>query len=266
MTEHVREMTAAMIPTFFPPFGFCCLVSPRKSGKTFLIGHLLRSIGKRYSFATVLSKTSKLQGSFPYIDHHFNPNDEEQSIDDYIYSIMRMQKSRLANGQQVGECLIVCDDIMHSASSGAGRYSRALEELACCGRHMHISVILACQRYTSINPTLRSQATQWVSFAPRSIGERQMLTQAFLSREADLTPTESRKKARRIMDEIFVEPFRAMVICPDLQSTRLLPDVVTWIKAPADEKPWKMQYIIIADTSKNTTHDEAGPLSHLETI
>ena len=68
------------------------------------------------------------------------------------------------------------------------------------------------------------------------------------------------------MDEIFVEPFRAMVICPDLQSRGLLPDVVTWIKAPADTKAWKMEYIIIADTNKNTTHDEAGPLSHLETI
>ena len=67
------------------------------------------------------------------------------------------------------------------------------------------------------------------------------------------------------MDEIFCEPYRAMVICPDLLSQKLH-DVITWIKAPADQNNWKMEYIIIADTNKTEQNNTGGPLSHLKTI
>lgn len=56
MTD-INEMTSTMIAEL-PPYGFGALVAARKSGKSFLLSHIIESVCKKrkYAAAFVISK------------------------------------------------------------------------------------------------------------------------------------------------------------------------------------------------------------------
>ena len=106
MTD-IKEMTSAMIAEL-PPYGFGALVAARKSGKSFLLSHIIESVCKKrkYAAAFVISKTSKAQGSFSFIppENHFNPLESDMTVDDFLNKVLRMQRERLDTGKSVGRC------------------------------------------------------------------------------------------------------------------------------------------------------------------
>ncbi len=265
----IREMTPQMIADR-PRHSFSALVASRGSGKTHLLSHILHSVyrKRRYSACFVISKTSRLQGSFAFCDNHWNPMDHpESSVNEFIRSILDMQRDRIEKGLPCGGgVLLILDDLFHSSTGkGPGRHG-ILSEIASIGRHSCVECWLCVQRWQSISPSLRSQLSDFLCMVPRSHAEKSMIVSEFLSREQGNTRAQTKARANDVLARVFSEPYRCMWCRPHEQTTTLS-ECVYWIKAPPKVAKWDMTYDMIYDASdKNTTHDEAGPLSHLETI
>ena len=245
----VREFTDAHIKKT-PNHSFMVLSAARKAGKSHLCSHIVRCLGHRFGAAFVCSTTSKLQNAFPFIDqkNHYDPNTDGSSIEEYISTILKFQADRLKANKPTSQILLICDDLFTQSSSGPGRFSKALSRLAATGRHLKIFTILITQRWASLSPSIRSQATDWISFRPRSSTERTMLTQQFLSRESG-SARESRQRAGSLMAEIFDgrdSEYKAMWIRSDERSSNL-DDIVHWCRAPEKLKSWTMKLIKIHD-------------------
>ena len=97
-----------------------------------------------------------------------------------------------------------------------------------------------------------------------------MLFDAYLSRESSGSKREARIRARQVMQEIFEgkgKEYRAMLIECEATSSQLK-DSVYWIKAPEDDKPWKLPLKIIYDDSNKQQSDifDTTNLTKLETL
>jgi len=248
----IQEFTEERISAI-PDNSFIVLSAARKAGKSHLCSHIVRCLGNRFSAAFVCSTTSKLQDSFPFIEskNHHNPN-EDGPIEEFISTILDFQSSRKTSGKPIGQVLLIFDDIFLNSSSGPGRFSKNLSRIAATGRHLHIFVFLITQRWASLSPSIRSQATDWITFRPRSSTERNMLTNQFLSRESG-SARESRDRAKELMGSIFDgsdSAYKAMWIRADERSSHL-DDIVHWARAPEKLTKWKMKYKKIYDANSN---------------
>ncbi len=232
-----------------PDNSFIVLSAARKAGKTHLASHICRLLGNRFVSAFVISTTSKLQNSFAFIprDCHHNP-DMDGDFDEFVGSILDYQMSRKEEGLELGQILLICDDLFTNSQFGAGRTSKVLSRIAATGRHLKIFTLLITQRWASLSPSIRSQATDWICFRPRSCGERTMLTDQFLSRGAG-NRKECRMRAEALMSSIFDGPdsaYKAMWINCDARSSHL-DDIVSWARAPAAMSKWKMRLKSLSD-------------------
>jgi len=196
--------------------------------------------------------------------NHFNPTDT--SFEEIVDRIIAFQAARKSDPlKEMGQLLIIMDDLFVSSRRGVGVFSSGLSRLAATGRHYGIFCILIAQRYTSIGPSIRSQASHYLTFRPRSDKERSMLFDAYLSRENSGSRTEAKRKARDVLEDIFEGPdkaYRAMVIECESTSSKL-EDSVFWIKAPSDEKPWTLPLIKMWDEGKEESNTGLASLQTL---
>ena len=114
--------------------------------------------------------------------------------------------------------LIVFDDLggLKSPDGKLFRNSNHLMDLAVRGRHLGgpsgtdggITTIILAQRHNLISPTIRSNSDMIFSFMPRSITDRKILIDNFMSMKRNL------KEANGIFDKVFETPYNALVISP----------------------------------------------------
>ena len=257
-TGKIKEFTPQMIKNI-KDNSFMIFAAPRKAGKTVLASYILKHLGRRFSAAFVVSKTSTLQGAFEMIDkkYHYNPSDT--SFEEIVNKVIAFQSKRKNDPKLTrGQVLVVMDDLFVSSRRGVGQYSAGLSRLAATGRHYGVFCILIAQRYQNLGTSIRSQASHYITFRPRSSKERDMLFDAYLSRESTGTKREAKSRARAVLQEIFEgedKAFRAMLIECESTSSRL-EDSVYWIRAPEDNKPWKLRLKIIYDDESNDKDKE----------
>ena len=249
---------------------FMIFAAPRKAGKTVLASYVLKHLGKRFSAAFVISKTSTLQGAFEMIDkkYHYNPSDT--SFEEIVNKIIAFQEQRKNDPKVLrGQVLVAMDDLFVSSRRGVGQFSPGLSRLAATGRHYGVFCILIAQRYQNIGSSVRSQASHYITFRPRSSKERDMLFDAYLSRESSGTKREARVRARGVLQDIFEgkdKAFRAMLIECESTSSQL-EDSVYWIRAPKDDKPWQLPLkIIYDDMGKGNNTSVSLGLDSLQTL
>ena len=110
-----------MITEFDPrsiPYNFFIIVSsPRKSGKTFLVSHLVKEMKKRFSAAIVISKTSQLQDFFSFCETHIDPQTDRE-FESLLNHVIHFQKSRKESGKEIGHILVIIDDLFVSSARG----------------------------------------------------------------------------------------------------------------------------------------------------
>ena len=269
-TNEIREFTPKKIKGI-KDNSFMIFAAPRRAGKTVLASYILKHLGKRFSAAFVISKTSTLQGAFEMIDEKFHFNPSDTSFEEIVKTIIKFQEKRKNDKKKkVGQILVVMDDLFVTSRRGVGQFSPGLSRIAATGRHYHVFCILIAQRYQNIGSSIRSQASHYITFRPRSSKERDMLFDAYLSRESSGSKREARIRARQVMQEIFEgkgKEYRAMLIECEATSSQLK-DSVYWIKAPQDDKPWKLPLKIIYDDSNKQQSDifDTTNLTKLETL
>lgn len=222
---------------------FMIFSAARKAGKTHLCSYIVNNLGDRFAQAFVISTTSKLQNSFAFVPpkNHFNP-DVDGNFEEYIQRIIDFQIERKESRKTCGQILLIMDDLFVSSSFGIGRYSKTLSKIAATGRHVNIFTILITQRWASISPSIRSQATDYITFLPRSSIERKMLFDQYLSREQG-NNKEMHQRVANLIADIFDNhgDYTAMWIQCDNRSSQLN-DMVSWIIAPAKLKKWSMVF------------------------
>ena len=205
ITEFTPEKIAAIKDNSFLIFA-----APRRAGKTVCASYILKHLGERFHQAFVISKTSLLQGCFKMIpdENHFNPTDT--SFEEIVDKLITFQAARKSDPlKKMGQLLIIMDDLFVSSRRGVGIHSTGLSRLAATGRHYGIFCILIAQRYTSIGPSIRSQASHYLTFRPRSDKERSMLFDAYLSRENTGSRSDAKRRARDVLENIFEGPDKA---------------------------------------------------------
>lgn len=251
----VTELTRPEIRDRFKDSFFALLASPRRSGKSTLLKHLVRSFKPgRFSAVYVFSPTAHLQPKlFSWgATRIIQPNKDTFSAQ--IQSIIEFQRERIQTEREVGEVLIVCDDLFSSSQRGfgVGAVSSALEILASRGRHTRIATILLTQRIQSVSPSIRSNADILVSFYPRTESHRETLIRDFLSRENTATRKKTRQRATEIMGQVFDGgAYRALVVFPD-SNGKQLEDITRWIEAPAKSRPFTIRLRQIIDVDDGT--------------
>ena len=195
----------------FPKYAaFVLLLGPRGTGKGVLADHLIKEMNKVYKwkYAFCFSSTSKYQGSFSCIHKA------------YHYSDLSMLPRIIEIQEEQTKCpiLIVFDDLggLRSPDGKLFRNSNELMDLAVRGRHLGgpsgtdggITTIVLAQRHNLISPTIRSNSDVIFSFMPRSITDRKILVDNFMSMKRNL------KEANGIFDKVYEKPYNALVISP----------------------------------------------------
>ena len=212
----------------FPKYSpFVLLLGPRGTGKGVLADHLIKELNKVYKwkYAFCFSSTSKYQGSFSCIHKA------------YHYSDLTMLPKIIEIQEEQKKCpiLIVFDDLggLRSPDGKLFRNSNELMDLAVRGRHLGgpsgldggITTLVLAQRHNLISPTIRSNSDMIFSFMPRSITDRKILVDNFMSMKRNL------KEANGIFDKVYEKPYNALVISPFRNSINSVWDYLNEIVA-----------------------------------
>jgi hypothetical protein len=118
-----------------------CLLSSRKSGKSFMIRNLVYLLFKQKKIDTIyiFSKTAHLDSFYlSWVDKNYIfPLEMIQPMINFLFKI---QESLLKKNQKLQNICIVLDDIDCSAKT-----DRELEQVYTLGRHYNMTVILSAQ-------------------------------------------------------------------------------------------------------------------------
>ena len=260
----IEELTRDGIREGFRPNFFGILASPRRSGKSTLLKYLLSQMQpKRFVKVYIFSPTAHLQKDlFNFGGQIITPT--KDTFGQQLRALIEYQRDRIENGKQVGEVLVIFDDVFSSSQRGfgVGAVSSALEIIGSRGRHVKIASLLLAQRITSVSPSIRSQADVLISFYPRTEAQRESLIRDFLSRENTGTRRQTRERAAAVMEEVFREsPYRALVVFPD-RTGRTLEDVTRWVEAPKRQKKFTMRLAQILDEVEEGPAEEMTKASY----
>lgn len=180
VTESFRQFNPEDLPNNFT---FIC-ASPRGSGKSYAMKHILGKIKKRFNHAYVFSETASVQEDA----YDFVP--KENLFDSYDENAMRkiFDKQKEIGARNFGlkekdkiknDILIVLDDVITSKEF---QNSKVAKEVFVQGRHVHISIIVLLQNLSSKDGAavlLRKNADAFMSFSVYDFSTREMIAEVF---------------------------------------------------------------------------------------
>lgn len=185
--------------------------APRKSGKSYLIGNMLRIGMLDFDHIIVMCPTLEFNDDYlDFIDDEnftFINNITREDIQDLFKkqsACMRKVKQQERNGPGDDD-LIICPDTLlildDCIDSGVLTFKGIVDRIAERGRHINLSVIVSSQRISAISRSIRINSDYFLIFSPYSIGELEQFLEQFVSRP-------KRKELRLKLHDIFSEPYR----------------------------------------------------------
>ncbi len=215
----VRDVAHRLTMTDIETFSLY-ICAPRRSGKTYLIKHLLYHIDdfKQYD-AVFLFSGSAFNRQFhmiPNLYQYDGWSDKEANI---IFEIMERQQEIIEHNEEcteesekrpVPEVLIVLDDVMGVAGNmWQGRKSEILQALFFKGRHLKINIVLILQLLKGFS-RVRSNSDMCVVWRSPSHLERRDLVQHHLTCES--SNPESVRAAERFYEACFQSKYHCCII------------------------------------------------------
>tara|TARA_B110000196_G_scaffold81069_1_gene69814 strand:+ start:2975 stop:3844 length:870 start_codon:yes stop_codon:yes gene_type:complete len=225
-------------PNDLPDDGFSAVFfGARRTGKTFLIEEVVSKLvaaGRRWSAAFLFSETAIVnQRQYEWISPVFK---HDHVSEDTIGEIFKIQQKERSDAKKKGEdddniphVLVVADDVI---SDPTVRHSRVINKLYTQGRHYKIDVIILSQSIgggSGLPPVVRMNADAVVVFRPRSVRDRELISEWFLG----IIESEGKglRAGREYMKHVTLEPFTAMVVDLAKQNVNELTDYVFRYKA-----------------------------------
>lgn len=242
--SNLKEWNPESIPENF----FMLISSQRRSGKTWLVRHILKPLKKRFKKAFIFSETEHLQMDNPYDyipeENHYSHFDEE-----VLGGILRSQnmikqqnKKLKKHLQNPNPILIILDDVITDASV---RRSNALKSLATQGRHSDVSVICLSQTISArfgFPSVIRTNVDIFICFTLHSVFNRETAAECYAS-------IINKKEGMILINSITQEkPFQAAVFDLSIQHVKKYEDYVFKYIAPDTQPKYK---IGIAAAKKN---------------
>lgn len=246
--DKILEFTPEMIKERIKKSSFIFCASPRKSGKSYLIHWIIYNLRHYFQCGIVISPTSLLgQGMFKFIpdSYHYDLSPGSESFDEIINKIINLQKKRVENKKKMKQILLIIDDVFCASRGGGkknvGRTSFTLSKMASIGRHYNCFMVAISQNIFNLTPSIRSQASFFISFYLRSFNAREMVVEQFLTREMSGSKKETRKKAENVLEQIWGESndpeFKAVIVDLENSKSNKVVDNIFYIKAPPPPLP-----------------------------
>ena len=158
-----------------------CLIIGRSqvSGKSTLLTNILLNPNKEFYakdfkgenifiFSGSLGIDQKMEKIIKQLDIHNVFNSYDEKMVEAIYQLVEEDfMEQTSQGKKANHFLIIFDDI---ASSGAftNKKHKMVNEIFSKGRHICLSCIILAQYYTTVSPSIRSQATLTMAFPQRA--------------------------------------------------------------------------------------------------
>lgn len=166
-----------------PSVPSCCLfISPPASGKTLL---LINWVYRFYSgvFDEIwwcsptinLDNTAKSSVHKDETIHKITEPEDLENLDHIITNLIETQKEKLAEGEELDEILLILDDCLSFVNK------KALLNLCTQYRHLRITVFISIQKMKLLNNTLRTCASDVISFGIPNLAQRKMFLEEFNS-------------------------------------------------------------------------------------
>jgi len=215
----VRDVAYRLTKTDIDHFS-AYICAPRRSGKTFLISHLLYHIDdfKQYD-AVFLFSGSAFNRQFHMIPNLYQYDGWSDKEADIINDVMERQQEIIEHNENCTEesekrpvpsVLIVLDDVMGVAGNlWQGRKAEILQALFFKGRHLHISQILILQLLKGFS-RVRSNSDLLVVWRSPSHIERKDLVQMHLTCES--SNPESVRAAERYYEACFKSKYHCCIV------------------------------------------------------
>jgi len=169
------------VSPMLPAVPNCTLfISPPASGKTLL---LLNWYYRFYQgvFDEVwwcsptinLDNTAKTSVHVDESIHKITEPEDLESLDHIIKNIIETQKEKINEGEDVDEVLLILDDCLSFVNS------RALLDLCTRYRHLRITIWISIQKMKMLNNTLRTCASDVITFAIPNLTQRRMFYEEY---------------------------------------------------------------------------------------
>lgn len=178
------------------------IAAPRRSGKSFLIKHLLKQLLDDFDFIKIYC---------PSLDFNDDYDEfiEEKKVE-MISGPTRGQITKLiedhekcsatVKGKEDVECprtLIILDDCV---DSNILSFKGIIDRIAERGRHIKISAIISSQRLSAISRSIRLNSDYFIIFAPAAVAELEKFLEEFIFRC-------QRRQLIDILQKVFQEPY-----------------------------------------------------------
>jgi hypothetical protein len=202
----------------------------RNSGKTYMMEKVLPILIEKNNISKtiLISGTGKIQNNFKFVDKkdRYEPSD----MTDVINKLLNIQKRKAKETKKKPpRIMLILDDVVATTSNGKKlRYNKSLEFLYIGGRHYNIDIITLVQNLLAVPPSIRSNSDILVVFKTPSINKQKFLIDNFISG----TVGDKNESRRILMEEIFNEPFQALVVnLHNIQKSKSIYDYVYFFKA-----------------------------------
>lgn len=183
-TMVVKESFKSFNPDDLPLHFTFMSASPRGSGKTHALRHILTKIKSRFNHAYIFSETAPVQEdvyNFVPKEHLFDHFDESamSQIFNKQKEIYERNKGLKEKDKIKNDILIVIDDCINSKEF---QHSAVLKNLFTLGRHYHISVVILLQNLSSrdgASVILRKNADAFLTFSVYDNDTKEMISSTF---------------------------------------------------------------------------------------
>ncbi len=201
----------------------------RNSGKTFMFEKVIPQliIRNNVSKTILVSGTGKIQDNFKFVKDkdRYEPKD----LTDVILKLLTIQKRKKEKGGRAPRIMLILDDVVGTTSGNKSlRYNKELEFIYIGGRHYHIDIITLVQNLLAVPPSIRQNTDVLVIFKTPSWNKQKFIIENFISG----TVGDKKESRRLIMEEIFNEPYKALIInLHNIQKSNSIYDYVFFFKA-----------------------------------
>lgn len=160
------------------------IAAPRRSGKSYLIKHMLKIIIDDFDFVKILCPS--LDFNDDYDEFKERKHVELLSHPDRFFIENLIQQHETCSAQVKGrddiECprtLVIFDDCV---DSNILSFKGIVDRIAERGRHINISAIISSQRLTAISRSVRLNSDYFIIFAPAAVAELEKFLEEFIFR------------------------------------------------------------------------------------
>lgn len=181
--------------------------SARRSGKTFLVKHMLKSgLDKNYDFVIIMSPSVNLTHDFDEFVHnekYYLWDEKNRSdLDSLIRRQIKVKKDVVLHQRadkkypkRAPRLLLFIDDCI---DSNLHSFTGVCDKIAERGRHFNVTMIIAAQRHSAISRSIRINSDYYLTFKPFNYSEARRFVDEFV-------PEHMRRGFIEFMESLFQE-------------------------------------------------------------